>query len=73
MKTMLLATVAALGIASSAFAASTPMPPQYNQVGNPFPYAAPTSSMAAAPAALDTGSQGYPRPMGRQCRSWSGR
>ena len=62
MKALLLAAATVLGLASGAAHAGegSPMRPEWNVVGNPFPYAAPQSRTAAAPPALDTGSQAYP-------------
>lgn len=61
MRTLLLAT-AVLGLASGAAHAGEGgrMPPRWNVVGNPFPYAAAQARTVAAPPALDTGSQAYP-------------
>jgi len=64
MKTLILATAAVLGLglaAGTAYAGEGgQMPPQWNVVGNPFPYAAPQSRTVMAAPALDTGSQAYP-------------
>ena len=62
MKTLILATAAVLGLAAGTAHAGEgrQMPPQWNVVGNPFPYAAAQSRTIAAAPALDTGSQAYP-------------
>ena len=62
MRTLILATAAVLGLAAGTASAAevTRMPPQYNVVGNPFPYSAAQSRVTAAPPAFDTGSQAYP-------------
>ena len=62
MRTLILATAAVLGLAAGTASAAegTRMPPQYNVVGNPFPYSAPQSRVTAAPPSFDTGSQAYP-------------
>ncbi len=62
MKTLILAAAAVLGLAAGAAHAGegARMPPQWNVVGNPFPYAASQSRTIAAAPALDTGSQAYP-------------
>ncbi len=61
MKTLILAA-AVLGLAAGAAHAGegARMPPQWNVVGNPFPYAASQSRTTTAAPALDTGSQAYP-------------
>jgi len=63
MKTLILAAAAVLGLAAGAAHAGegARMPPQWNVVGNPFPYAASQSRTIAAAPALDTGSAGLPR------------
>ncbi len=62
MRTLVLATAAVLGLAAGTVSAAerTQMPPQYNVVGNPFPYSAPQSRVTAASPSFDTGSQAYP-------------
>ena len=49
------------------------MPPQYNVVGNPFPYSAPQSRVTAAPPAFDTGSEAFPASDGQAMRVVVGR
>ena len=58
----LLLAAALLGLAAGTAHAGegARMPPQWNVVGNPFPYAAPQSRTVAAPPAFDTGSQAFP-------------
>jgi len=62
MKTLILATAAVLGLAAGTASAAeaTRVPPQYNVVGNPFPYSAAQSRVSAAPPSFDTGSQAFP-------------
>jgi len=57
MKTMLFGAAAMLSLSVGAALAAPP--PQYNVVGNPFPFRTAMTEVVAAPPAIDTGSQAY--------------
>jgi hypothetical protein len=57
MKTMLAAAATMLSL--SAVAALAAPTPQYNVVGNPFPFRTAMTEVVAAPPAIDTGSDHY--------------